>query len=120
MLHGHAHDDDDDGLHGHSHSHDHERGPRAPENWVRAATRLLFAALLLLGAGLAASAVMVSAGQAIVITQFGDPLRVLTVPGLAWKIPAPVQGTILVDLRLRGTSTGLQDVGTKDGLRILV
>jgi membrane protease subunit HflC len=63
---------------------------------------------------------MVSAGQAIVITQFGDPLRVLTVPGLAWKVPAPVQGTIPVDLRLRGTSTGLQDVGTKDGLRILV
>jgi membrane protease subunit HflC len=63
---------------------------------------------------------VVSAGEAIVITQFGDPVRVLTVPGLAWKLPAPIQGTIPVDLRLRGTSTGLQDVGTKDGLRILV
>jgi membrane protease subunit HflC len=80
----------------------------------------MLAAMLLGGAWLAASAVMVSAGQAIVVTQFGDPLRVLTVPGLAWKFPAPVQGTIPVDLRLRGTSTGLQDVGTKDGLRILV
>jgi membrane protease subunit HflC len=84
------------------------------------AVRLALASALLIGAGLAASAVMVSAGEAIVITQFGDPVRVLTEPGLAWKVPAPVQGTIPVDLRLRGTSTGLQDVGTRDGLRILV
>ena len=65
-------------------------------------------------------AVMVGAGEAVVITQFGDPVRVLTAPGLAWKVPAPVQSTIPVDLRLRTTSTGLQDVGTRDGLRILV
>jgi membrane protease subunit HflC len=80
----------------------------------------VLALALLAGAGLAASAVMVSAGQAVVVTQFGDPLRVLTEPGLAWKIPAPVQTAIPVDLRLRTTSTGLQDVGTRDGLRILV
>ncbi len=82
--------------------------------------RTLVAVLLLIGAGLAASAIMVSAGQAVVVTQFGDPVRVLTQPGLAWKVPTPVQGTIPVDLRLRTTSTGLQDVGTRDGLRILV
>jgi membrane protease subunit HflC len=118
MLHSHSHDDDDDGLHGHHHGpHGTVMGTRAR---VRAGIRLLIACVLLVGAGLAASAVMVSAGQAIVVTQFGDPLRVLTAPGLAWKLPAPVQGTIPVDLRLRGTSTGLQDVGTKDGLRILV
>jgi membrane protease subunit HflC len=80
----------------------------------------MLAFILLAGAGLAASAVMVSAGQAVVVTQFGAPVRVLTEPGLAWKLPAPVQGTIPVDLRLRTTSTGLQDVGTRDGLRILV
>ena len=44
----------------------------------------------------------------------------LTEPGLAWKLPAPVQSTITVDLRLRTSSTGLQDVGTRDGLRILL
>jgi membrane protease subunit HflC len=80
----------------------------------------MLAFILLAGAGLAASAVMVSAGQAVVVTQFGAPVRVLSEPGLAWKLPAPVQGTIPVDLRLRTTSTGLQDVGTRDGLRILV
>ena len=54
------------------------------------------------------------------MTRFGDPVRVLTEPGLAWKLPAPIEGTIPVDLRLRTTSSGLQDVGTRDGLRILV
>jgi membrane protease subunit HflC len=44
----------------------------------------------------------------------------MTVPGLAWKIPAPLESTIPVDLRLKTTSSGLQDVGTRDGLRILV
>ena len=82
--------------------------------------RLLIAGLLLGCAALAASAVMVSAGQAVVVTAFGDPVRVLTEPGLAWKIPAPVETTTPVDLRLRTTSTGLQDVGTRDGLRVLV
>jgi membrane protease subunit HflC len=63
---------------------------------------------------------MVSAGSAVVITAFGKPVRVLTEPGLAWKIPAPVESALPVDLRLRTTSSGLQDVGTKDGLRILL
>jgi membrane protease subunit HflC len=55
-----------------------------------------------------------------VVTRFGDPVAVLTRPGLAWKLPMPIEGTIPVDLRLRTTSTGQQDVGTRDGLRILV
>lgn len=112
MLHVHSHD--------HDHHHDHAGQPGISGGPVRFAVRLLLALLLLVGAGLAASAVMVSAGQAVVVTEFGNPLRVLTEPGLSWKIPAPVQGTIPVDLRLRTTSTGLQDVGTRDGLRILV
>jgi membrane protease subunit HflC len=45
---------------------------------------------------------------------------VITSPGLALKLPQPVDGTIDVDLRLRTTSSGLHDVGTRDGLRILV
>ncbi len=120
MLHMHSHDDDDDDFPDDGHSHHRHRGPRPPAERARAAARVLLASLLLVGAGLAACAVMVSAGEAIVITQFGDPSRVLTAPGLAWKLPTPIQGTIPVDLRLRGTATGLQDVGTKDGLRILV
>ena len=63
---------------------------------------------------------MVPAGEAGVITRFGNPVRVVTEPGLAWKLPAPFENTIPIDLRLRTTSTGLQDVGTRDGLRVLV
>jgi membrane protease subunit HflC len=110
-MHFHSHDHDED-----HHGHDHQQ-PSRPARFV---ARLLVAFLLLGCAGLAASAVMVSAGQAVVVTAFGDPVRVLTSPGLAWKIPAPIETTIPVDLRLRTTSTGLQDVGTRDGLRILV
>ncbi|WP_243842477.1 SPFH domain-containing protein [Paraburkholderia caballeronis] len=47
-------------------------------------------------------------------------MRVVLNPGLAWRLPAPIEATVPVDLRLHTTSSGLQDVGTRDGLRILV
>jgi len=86
----------------------------------RAMLRIGVAALILAAAIAAACIVMVSAGQADVITLFGKPTRVVTEPGLAWKLPAPVESAIPIDLRVRTTSTGLQDVGTRDGLRVLV
>jgi membrane protease subunit HflC len=76
--------------------------------------------MVLAGAALAASAIMVDAGTAVVVTQFGRPLRIITEPGLAWKLPAPIQAAIPVDLRLRTTGSGLADVGTRDGVRILM
>src|SRR5580692_9202725 len=82
--------------------------------------RIGVAALILAAAVAAACIVMVPAGEAGVITRFGNPVRVVTEPGLAWKLPAPFESTILIDLRLRTTSTGLQDVGTRDGLRVLM
>jgi membrane protease subunit HflC len=92
--------------------------PRAQRG--RRALRMAFAAVILAGAVVVSSQIMVSDGQAVVVTRFGDPLRVLTRPGLSWKVPAPIEGTITVDLRLHTTSSGLEDVGTRDGLRILV
>ena len=82
--------------------------------------RIGVAALILLAAVAAACIVMVPAGEATVITRFGNPIRVVTRPGLAWKLPAPFESSTAIDLRLRTTSTGLQDVGTRDGLRVLV
>jgi modulator of FtsH protease HflC len=82
--------------------------------------RFLLAAVVVAAAVLAGTAVMVGAGQAVVVSEFGAPVRVLTEPGLAWKLPAPLQDTTIVDLRLRTSSTGLNDVGTRDGLRILL
>jgi membrane protease subunit HflC len=82
--------------------------------------RVTLAAFLVVAAGVTSSVLMVGPGQAVVITKFGKPVRVLTTPGLAWKVPAPIEGMTAIDLRLRTTSSGLQDVGTRDGLRILV
>ncbi len=117
-------------LHFHSHDHDHDHdepghdhsAAAAPGRWsaLRLAVRIALAGVVLAGGVLAASAVMVGAGQAVVVTRFGDPVRVLARPGLAWKLPAPVEAASPVDLRLRTTDTGLQDVGTRDGLRVLV
>ncbi|MGH8210059.1 MAG: SPFH domain-containing protein, partial [Steroidobacteraceae bacterium] len=105
-----SHHDNDPDHDDHDHDH-HVFGARL---------RIGVAALILLAAIAAACIVMVPAGEAGVITRFGNPTRVLTRPGLAWKLPAPFESTIPIDLRLRTTSTGLQDVGTRDGLRVLV
>ena len=107
-----AHHDNDHDDHDHDHDHDHHD--------LGALLRIAVAALILLAAIAAACIVMVPAGEAGVITRFGNPVRVVTKPGLAWKLPAPFESTILIDLRLRTTSTGLQDVGTRDSLRVLV
>ena len=126
MLHvrsGDHQDDFGDDRHDHDHRQDRLDGAGVHLNrtgWLPAAQRFGLAAALLVGAGAAASAVMVSAGEAVVVTQFGAVTRVITEPGLAWRAPAPIQMATPVDLRLRTTSTGLQDVGTRDGLRILV
>ena len=120
--------DPDDGRdadgHGHHHHHHHHHhgssGPLTPAARGRFLLRTVAAAVVVGAAALATTAVTVQAGQAVVVTRFGAPVRVLAVPGLGWKLPAPVEAAIPVDLRLRTTSTGLQDVGTRDGLRILV
>ncbi|HEY2036779.1 MAG TPA: SPFH domain-containing protein, partial [Steroidobacteraceae bacterium] len=91
---------------------------------VEGRSRLLWrtavATLIVLAAVAVACVVMVPAGEADVITRFGAPIRVITRPGLAFKLPAPFESAIPIDLRLRTTSTGLQDVGTRDGLRVLI
>ena len=114
----HTHGPHDHGPHGHDHTH---ADPIAePRPALRTALRLLLATIILAVAVLATAAVPVAAGTAVLITRFGSPVRVVLTPGLTWKLPAPIEAAIPVDLRLRTTSSGLQDVGTRDGLRILV
>jgi len=69
---------------------------------------------------LTACLVQVQSGNATVVTRFGSPVRVLLEPGLAWRLPAPFESPMEVNLRTRSTSSGLQDVGTRDGLRVIV
>ena len=104
-----AQDDD------HDHDHESERRER-----FALGVRIAVAAFVLIAAISAACVVMVPAGEAVVITRFGNPVRVITEPGLWWKLPIPIEMPTPINLRLRTTSTELQDVGTKDGLRVLI
>ena len=78
-------------------------------------------AFVLIGVALISACVtLVGPSEAVVLTRFGNPARVAIEPGLAPKWPLPIESKVPVDLRLRTTSSGLQDVGTRDGLRIIV
>ena len=117
LLHAHHH-------HGPGHGDGHHRHdePATGERvaLLPAAVRYAVAAAITLCAVVAACLVLVGPAEGVIITRFGDPVRVLAHPGLAWRLPAPIESTTRVDLRLRTTSSGLQDVGTRDGLRVLV
>ncbi len=107
----------------HHHHHHGEHGPdhaHGRGTSFRVTPRLAVAAVVVVAVLLSACLVLVSPGQALVVTRFGNPVRVITTPGLAAKLPAPIDNTVAVDLRLRTTSSGLHDVGTRDGLRIIV
>lgn len=105
----HVHDDSDhDGAHGDAPSLGSLR------------RRIVIAAILVSFALATASLVQVRSGEATVVTRFGNPVRVLLDAGLAWRWPMPFETTIPVDLRLRTTSSGLQDSGTRDGLRVIL
>ena len=110
----HTHDHHHDAANPSDHDHDHSP-PTGSVRW-----RFGLAALLVTFAVATACLVQVRSGEAEVITRFGNPSRVLLQPGLAWRFPLPFESAIPVDLRLRTTSSGLQDVGTRDGLRIIV
>src|SRR3569623_1189641 len=86
----------------------------------RMTIRIAVAAGIVLFAIIAECFVMVPADEAVVISRRGNPVRVLTKPGLGWKLPAPIETTVPIDLRLRTTSTGLQDVGTREFVRVLL
>lgn len=118
MLLHHHHDHD----HDHAHEHSHDEQGAVPYQRRRAAVvfRFGFAALVAVLFIVTTCLVLVGPGESVVMTRFGNPVRVITQPGLTWRLPAPVDRTTRVDMRLRTTSTGLQDVGTRDGLRILV
>jgi modulator of FtsH protease HflC len=114
-------------LHSHAHGHHHHHGADDQHDHSGASTggggfywRIALCALCVAAAFAVASFIQVQAGEATVVTRFGEPVRVLLEPGLAWRMPAPIEAAEQVDLRLHTTSSGMQDVGTRDGLRIIV
>ncbi|WP_207780205.1 protease modulator HflC [Pokkaliibacter plantistimulans] len=124
--HDHEHNHHHEHVHAHSEGHAHPAQTPSPTGHHHSTVsqglpwRMPLALLLLLLAVAAACLVQVRAGEATVITRFGKPVRVLLDPGLAWKLPLPIDAVQPVDLHLRTTSSGLQDVGTRDGLRIVI
>ncbi len=120
--HHHAHDGHDHG-HEHDHRHAHQDNAGDVDSGVlrlRRYGRFGLAGLIAVLAFAAACLTVVEPGEAVVVTAFGNPVRILTEPGLALRWPVPFEAAIPVDTRYRTTSTGLHDVGTRDGLRILV
>jgi membrane protease subunit HflC len=115
MTDAHAHPDSDHHGHDHHHSHGDDHNETMPFRWSRLIVAMIVVAIILVAACL----VQVRSGAATVITRFGNPARVLIDPGLAFRLPVPLEKTIDVDLRAKSTSSGLQDVGTKDGLRMI-
>ena len=106
-----------DHSHDHGHSHGHSHGGPATRGF---GLRVTVAAVLVLLGLAAATMLTVRSGSAAVITRFGDPVRVITTPGLAGKLPAPIERAIEVDLRLHTTASGIHGVLTKDGLSVIV
>jgi membrane protease subunit HflC len=115
MLHHHHHHHDDE--HDDAHEHHAEEKPRGR---LGGALRFVLAGLVVVLFLCATCLELVGPGESVVMTRFGDPVRVITEPGLTWRLPAPVDRAIRVDMHLRTTSSGLQDIGTRDGLRVLV
>ena len=118
ILHSHHHPDHEGHSHDEEHSAHHESAP--PGRRSRLPLRLIIAGALVLFVFLSACLVQVPSGEALVVTRFGNPTRVLMTPGLAWRLPVPLEAVVPVDLRVRSTSSGLEDVGTRDGLRVIV
>jgi membrane protease subunit HflC len=76
--------------------------------------RIVAAGTVLACVWLALSVVDVGAGQAVLVTHFGSPARVLTRPGLYLTWPAPAGKILAVDTRLHTTLGQLREVTTRD------
>jgi modulator of FtsH protease HflC len=85
------------------------------QRWLRIAVGTLTLCAIVFSA----TAVVVKEGQAVLITRFGRPLRAATTPGLHWKLPWPIDGTISLDMRRRIYETGQTEMLTRDKKNII-
>ena len=63
--------------------------------------------------------IVVSEGEAVLITRFGRPLRAATQPGLHWKLPFPIDQASILDMRRRVYETGHTEMLTRDKKNII-
>ena len=85
------------------------------QRWLRATVGTLALAAIFFSA----TTVVVTEGQSVLITRFGRPLRAATTPGLHWKLPWPIDGTIRLDMRRRIYETGQAEMLTRDKKNVI-
>ena len=95
--------------HGHGHHHHHDDEGSAQSKPFASLARFAIAGLVGLAALLAASSVLVTAGDALVVSRFGDPVRVLIEPGLEMEAAAALRD------RLAGRSAPQDDLERAPG-----
>jgi membrane protease subunit HflC len=89
--------------------------PLKMQRWLRA----VVGSLALLAIVFQATAVVVREGEAVLVTRFGRPLRAATQPGLHFKLPWPIDQTLLLDMRRRVYETGQTEMLTRDKKNII-
>lgn len=62
----------------------------------------------------ATSLVAVEESELVIVSQLGEPVRVIDRPGLALKWPDPLQTVIRLDGRLQATDSGVREFLTRD------
>lgn len=85
------------------------------QRWLRATV----GTLALLAILFSATTVVVNEGQAVLITRFGRPLRAATHAGLHWKLPRPIDGEVLLDMRRHVYETGQAEMLTRDKKNVI-
>jgi membrane protease subunit HflC len=85
------------------------------QQWLRTAVGTLALAAIVVFA----TAMVVSEGQAVLVTRFGRPLRAATETGLHWKLPWPIDHASWLDMRRRVYETGHTEMLTRDKKNII-
>lgn len=93
-----------------------ESGQSNPLNWMRRGLGLA----AVLGLLIWATGVSVREGNAVLISRFGKPVRVVQDAGLAWKLPWPIDQATVVDQRTRVFETSHTEMLTRDKRNVIL
>lgn len=88
----------------------------APQSWLRRGLGIVAVVGMLLWA----TGLSVREGQAVIVSRFGKPVRVVDQAGLAWKLPWPVDQAIVVDQRTRVFETAHTEMLTRDKRNVIL
>ncbi len=86
---------------------------------MRAFLAFLFVVLLTAGAALYASAFIVHQNETALVLRFGEPVNIITKPGLNWKVPV-VDTVDIYDKRILDLDASTQEITALDQKRLLV